>query len=373
MFYRIQTNIVIILILSVIFIHAIFKFDKSELKNRLFLQLMGIDIIIMMLEIGSVILDNKDKVNLRFLHLIMNLLGFMSVPMFLFSGIMYFECYLQKNLRRGKILSNYIYVPAIILFILTLMNVKTGWIATVNVENEYIRGTLFWTIPTISLFYLGYALLLIWRYHKKLIVYKYVINSVCIVIIGISMTIQVACEIYLIIWSTIGGLLVCIYIFNIIDQLQHDALTTVENKQSYLGYVSRLVRRAQLNLTAINIDLDDFKTINDCYGHQEGDEALKNFAQILRANFPHKHRIFRMGGDEFLILSEQQNKGQMIKYMERFKESINVYNSSSNKPYQLKFSYGIDSYSADYKNIEQFLNKIDGMMYAQKKRKKRRI
>lgn len=372
MFFQIQTHIVMTLILSIIFMHAIFRLDKSELLNKLFMQLIGLDIVIMILEIGSAILSSKESVSLRLFHLIVNLVGLIIVPLFLFVGIMYFECYLQKTLRIVKKCSRCIYIPATILIVLTFINIKTGWIATVNMENEHIRGPLFWTIPIIPLFYLGYALLIVWRYHKKLITYKYVMNIMYIVIIGLSVVIQAICEAYLIIWNTIGGLLVCAYIFNIIDELQYDALTTMENKQSYLSYVSRLVKKQQLTLTAINIDLDDFKNINDYYGHQEGDEALKKFAQILRGSFPYKHRIFRMGGDEFLILSEQQNKKQMIKYMERFKERLNVYNSSSNKPYRLKFSYGMDSYGANYKDVEQFFNYIDSMMYTQKQRKKRR-
>ena len=372
MFWQVQTNIVVSLILGIIIAHAFFRLDKSELINRLFMYLIGLDILIMLLEIGSVIFNTKNLSTFRILHLIVNILGFIIVPVFLLLGVLYFECWLQKALRAKIKCNRWIYVPAIILFVLTLINIRTGWIATVSLENDYIRGQLFWIVPTITLFYLGYGILLIWRYHKRLTAYKYIMGLMYFTIITLVVVVQIVCEDYLTIWSTVGGLLVCAYVFNIIDGLQYDALTMMENKQSYLSYTSKLAKKQKLTLTAINIDLDDFKIINDRYGHQEGDEALKSFSQILRGSFPYKHRIFRMGGDEFLILSEQQNKKQMIKYMERFKERVKAYNASSGKVYDLKFSYGMDSYNSDYKCVEEFLKYVDSMMYTQKEKKKRR-
>lgn len=373
MFFRVQTNIVMILILSIIFVHALFTFDQSEFKNRLFIQLMGLDIVIMLLEIGNVMVDGKGSLRLVRLHLFFNIIGIVMVPVFLLVGTLYFQCYLQKTLRMVKQWEMSSYIPAIILFGLAILNIKTGWIVSVDSYNHRIRGMLFWIIPATLLFYLAYGLLIIWRYHKKLSAYKYMMNIVYMIVVAISVILQVKYKDCLITWNVIGGLLVCAYIFNIIDELQYDALTTMENKQSYLRYVSRLIKRGDLVLTAVNIDLDDFKDINDYYGHQEGDEALKKFSQLLRGSFPYKCRIFRMGGDEFLVLSEYQNKRQIFRYIKRFKEKLIMYNQTREKPYELKFSYGMDSYSSDYVDVETFFNHIDSMMYAQKQRKKRRI
>lgn len=370
MFWKVQTNIVVALILGVVFMHAVFRVDRSEVMNRLFMHLMGLNVFVILLEIGSIILNTRALSFLRWLHLTVNIVGFIIVPVFIFLGLLYLECWLQKALGIKRKCNRWIYLPVIFLFILTIFNIKTGWIATVSAENTYIRGPLFWTAPTTTFLYLYYGMIRIWCCRRNLVTYKYATSLIYIVTISMVVMIQIICKVYLTIWSTVGSLLVCGYIFSIIDELQYDALTTMENKHSYLIYTSRLTRKKRLSLTAINIDLDDFKIINDRYGHQEGDEALKNFTQILRNSFPYKQRIFRMGGDEFLILSEQQNNKQMNKYMEHFKERLKEYNISSGKSYDLKFSYGMDSYNRNYKDIVDFLNDVDCMMYIQKEGKK---
>ena len=373
MFFQIQTNLVITIILSIILIHANIRLDKSELMNRLFMLLLGMNIFIMILEIISVLVNVKNAVNLRWINFSTNMLGFMAVPLFMMLVILYFESWLQKNLKSVKRCNTCIYIPALILFIFTVINIKVGWIATVDVTNEYMRGPLFFLVPLVTLFYLVCGSLRMLHYYKKFVFYKYVLINLYIMVLIVVILIQVIGKIYLTTWSTVGSLLICTYIFNIIEELQYDALTALENKQSYIRYITKLAKKSPEVLTAINIDLDDFKRINDRYGHQEGDEALKNFTQILRNSFSYKQRIFRMGGDEFLVLSEHQSKKQMIKYLDRFKDRLTAYNATSRKPYTLKFSYGMDSLNDQYKNIDEFLDYIDNMMYIQKQNKKRSL
>ena len=371
MFFQIQTNLVITIILSIILIHANIRLDKSELMNKLFMLLLGMNIFILILEIISVLVNVKNAVNLRWINLSTNMVGFMAVPLFLMLVILYFECWLQKNLKSVKRCKTCIYIPALILFAFTVINIKAGWIATVDATNQYMRGPLFFLVPLVTLFYLVCGSLRILQYYKKFVLYKYVLINLYIMVLIVVILIQVIGKIYLTTWSTVGSLLICTYIFNIIEELQYDALTALENKQSYIRYITKLAKKPPEILTAINIDLDDFKRINDRFGHQEGDEALKNFTQILRNSFSYKQRIFRMGGDEFLVLSEYQGKKQMVKYLDRFKDRLTAYNATSRKPYTLKFSYGMDSLNDQYKNIDEFLDYIDNMMYIQKQNKKR--
>lgn len=71
------------------------------------------------------------------------------------------------------------------------------------------------------------------------------------------------------------------------------------------------------------LDLDDFKTINDTYGHLEGDHALKTLTQVLLATFRRRDIIGRLGGDEFLVFIKDMTEQDILdKRMEQFYESL---------------------------------------------------
>jgi diguanylate cyclase (GGDEF)-like protein len=88
----------------------------------------------------------------------------------------------------------------------------------------------------------------------------------------------------------------------------HDALTGLPNRTSFLerleSIVYRMKRHSQLAAAVLFIDIDDFKVVNDCYGHAIGDALVKEVSHRLRACMRGEETIARMGGDEFTILVE---------------------------------------------------------------------
>jgi diguanylate cyclase (GGDEF)-like protein/PAS domain S-box-containing protein len=88
----------------------------------------------------------------------------------------------------------------------------------------------------------------------------------------------------------------------------HDALTGLPNRASFLerleSIVYRMKRHSQLAAAVLFIDIDDFKVVNDCYGHAIGDALVKEVSHRLRACMRGEETIARMGGDEFTILVE---------------------------------------------------------------------
>ncbi len=89
----------------------------------------------------------------------------------------------------------------------------------------------------------------------------------------------------------------------------HDALTKLPNRR-YLDQVMAGKGEGGGALTVLHIDLDRFKEINDTLGHAAGDEILKNTARMLRANLRPEDFVARIGGDEFVIVSEAPETGQ---------------------------------------------------------------
>jgi len=151
-----------------------------------------------------------------------------------------------------------------------------------------------------------------------------------------------------------------------------EPLTELYNRKFLYNYIEKIWiktnRRENFSFALIFIDLDNFKPINDNFGHEEGDKVLKEVANILKENFRKSDFIIRYGGDEFVILINLQNnhisniKKIINSLRKRVEEKLNKYN--------LSFSYGIAIYPKDGKSLSTLLKKADIKMYKEKKKRK---
>ena len=102
-------------------------------------------------------------------------------------------------------------------------------------------------------------------------------------------------------------------------EVSHDILTGISNRHEYTSICNRL---AKSNVIYIIADVDKFKGINDTYGHAIGDQVLSEVARKLRETFLNHDRVFRVGGDEFIIFVEDVSK-ERKKELELTLEDIN--------------------------------------------------
>ena len=99
----------------------------------------------------------------------------------------------------------------------------------------------------------------------------------------------------------------CIYMGTTRHQISTDKLTQVNNRQNLIGFMNYKLKNHSGELYLLMIDLDYFKSINDTYGHLEGDRALVQLSGVLKRScgpFPKRPYIARYGGDEFIIVME---------------------------------------------------------------------
>jgi diguanylate cyclase (GGDEF)-like protein len=142
-------------------------------------------------------------------------------------------------------------------------------------------------------------------------------------------------------------------------QAKTDPLTGIYNRN--------ILEDLQLNSDnlLIYIDLDNFKSINDSFGHLAGDKVLCDVANILKKIFRHDDYIVRMGGDEYLIIigctEDVDVKKALLEIETRFKTKF-----QENYP-QLSFSFGYNRFES---NIDSTLDIIDKKMYKNKATKK---
>jgi diguanylate cyclase (GGDEF)-like protein len=155
---------------------------------------------------------------------------------------------------------------------------------------------------------------------------------------------------------------------------QTDELTGLYNRRGFLSFGNQslaLARRMGRRGNVFFADLDGLKMINDTYGHQEGDAAIRQAASILSTTFRHMDIIARLGGDEFTILAVDTGPDFQTILRKRLEAELGTYNAQAKKPYRLSISVGAVPFDqSSTVSLGELLEQADETLYAEKKRKK---
>ena len=141
--------------------------------------------------------------------------------------------------------------------------------------------------------------------------------------------------------------LLCLYMGTSTQQISMDKLTQVNNRQNLLSFLEYKCVNHSEKLFLFMMDLDYFKTINDTYGHLEGDDALIRASKALKMScgdhFRRRPYIARYGGDEFIVVIESTRQEADL-LLENIHSNLKKLNDEANKPYNLAFSIGVAEY-----------------------------
>lgn len=151
----------------------------------------------------------------------------------------------------------------------------------------------------------------------------------------------------------------------------NDDLTSIPNRRGFnlLGQTSLTISiRHGFTATLVYFDLNSFKSINDKYGHSEGDKVLITFAMHLKDMLRESDVCARIGGDEFVALLGNTTKSKASEFVTRLQNGIDIYNTNAKNGYHICFSHGIVEYdSRKHKNLKALLKNGDELMYERKK------
>lgn len=146
-----------------------------------------------------------------------------------------------------------------------------------------------------------------------------------------------------------------------------DPLTKLYNIAHFKDLMSdELIRakRFQHTLSVTIIDLDNFKSYNDTYGHQAGDQLLMQMAHIFLDHFDTTETVARYGGDEFIIMCPEQSKSEVSKTVDDLRHSLETYDFARGKEeVSVTFSAGIASYPGDGINVKELIRAADAALY----------
>lgn len=154
------------------------------------------------------------------------------------------------------------------------------------------------------------------------------------------------------------------------ERLRHlstiDELTQLYNRRAFNDYLEKFtIQSEKLNepLSILMLDIDYFKKINDKYGHNTGDELLRNLAKILLSNTRSDDIVSRWGGEEFIILMPNIDKENVFKIAERLR--ITIEETRLIKDIQITVSIGITEFKK-MDSIEQLIGRVDEAQYMAK-------
>jgi diguanylate cyclase (GGDEF)-like protein len=123
----------------------------------------------------------------------------------------------------------------------------------------------------------------------------------------------------------------------------------------------------------IMLDVNDFKTFNDQYGHAVGDEILKTAAKLLQECLNENDFIARYGGDEFFIVLDVDTEAELVNRVYDINRRIIAYNATNDKLWKIEFSMGYMVYErTSNMSVEEFERVLDQLMYQDKQEYKER-
>lgn len=152
-----------------------------------------------------------------------------------------------------------------------------------------------------------------------------------------------------------------------------DPLTSAYTRSTGMRKLSEMIRlRDEEESCVAFVDIDGLKSINDRYGHTEGDFVIKTVAAILISSVRETDWVVRYGGDEFLVLLMNSSPASAQKAVTRMEERLRATNEAAQKPYELSFSTGLSAITPDMRQSQDVIRAVDKNMYKGKVAKKKK-
>ena len=247
-----------------------------------------------------IVIDNFDYYmvnggNASFWHKLITILGY-NVRITLMLSLIFIE--IREESHKAKMI---LHIPAFVNIIITFLGLFTDLLFTYADNGDFVRGPLGFTPHAVSLIYS--AILFIYGIH----ILKYdrwretVVVCISTVLSLLGTGVETVFMLRGILIGVISLVVAFFYMFMHVEYFKRDILTGALNRVSFYADTKNLESKDMV--AVFSIDLNDLKIINDTQGHSAGDDAIRGAAQVIRKSLIKGMHFYRIGGDEFVIVS----------------------------------------------------------------------
>ncbi len=317
------------------------------LEDRLFNGILITAMAEQLMDAGQWALDGAVFPGSYVLLMLCYMLGYAIAPVITCLWAMY--CDLRTNMdERGlRRRAPAYFLPSLLYFVLLIANLFTPLVFRIDANHVYHRDHLFFLYMALMYLYGFVSLLMVirkalqrdssverteFRYMALFIIPPLLGGLLQWLFYGLSL-----------IWMCVVLSIVLVYTNVLSRQITTDPLTGLNNRRKLNRYLDTKINSGQADQSTflMMLDADDFKGINDHYGHSAGDRALVNAAEILKSLcLGRDFFLARLGGDEFVILGRDQDGIGPDTLAERIEAQTARFNAAHTEPFRLSLSIG---------------------------------
>ncbi len=316
----------------------------------------------------SFLVDGRDMPGGRIINMLSSSLSFAATVTIALLWCIYVELRIYRNYKRAFHRLRFLLIPWLLELLALVFNLlRPGLLFSVSEYNVYSRsrGVILGYIPLFV--YCLYSLHL--AYHSRRqgfsLTFFPILYFVGPCLIGI--VIQLFCYGITISWIAVSVAMTFVQMQLFSENLYTDELSGLYNRRYLTGI---LARRSSLDTRALHgimLDLDDFKGINDTYGHGAGDRAICAFGDILFKSLPPDGIAIRYAGDEFVVLLFGSDDAGVRSTMNEIRARVHSFNQSDRELFSLSASMGCAVFGRG-DDAESFMSRMDNNMYEAKRK-----
>ncbi len=263
------------------------------------------------LETFSFLLDGKQFPCARELSVFSCAVTLMMAVTISYLWVRYVDCRIFPDGEHSKTAHVCVALPATGIVLMSAANLFVDVFFGLSSDNIYYRTRLF-ILPWLVVYgYMTYGALLSYRYRKRADKYVFMPTFLFLLPIYIGSLIQLFFYGIALIWPSVALGLTFLYMSLQNEEAYLDPLTKLYNRNYLIHYMELVVKqpKKQPHIVGVMLDVDNFKHINDSYGHAEGDLVLQAVGKMLLRSVHNTAAVIRYGGDEFVVLLEDPPAG----------------------------------------------------------------
>lgn len=342
--------------------------EKRLEGERYFNVMLWLTIAGCFIEALTFVIDGRVFPFCRTVSYVLNSFLFIATCSVGFLWCLYVDFRIYNSMRRVRSRARWLAIPLAVDVVMNIINLSgCGIVFTISEGNVYARGSLVAASYIILFFYFIYSILLV-DYSKKsglhirfFPVYYFVLPvMVGTLVQGFAYGITMG-------WCCVAIALLFIYI-----QIQSlnsyiDSLSGLYNRRYMDCIIGQQKNNSKFDIYGIMIDVNDFKRINDLYGHSQGDSAIRCIGRILSDAIPSSGLAVRYAGDEFVVLLRTDEETEAREVMQQIQKNVEQFNQAGQAPYTLSLAMGCSRFDTSEGDAEKFFSAMDEQMYAAKR------